>query len=132
MIQYLSNSLPDFPGPANQTWCFVHTVNLIAKSILKPFNLRKTKDIQAFNNVAHALAESAEEHDAEESTEGIMGDGEKESEDEDEGEDNEADASLEPIRSMLLKVCLRFHDPNRKELTNVELFKQSYGNLPLR
>ena len=31
MIQYLGNTLDEFPGPANQTRCFVHTVNLIAK-----------------------------------------------------------------------------------------------------
>jgi len=38
MIKYLGDTLDNFPGPANQTWCFAHTVNLIAKSILKPFD----------------------------------------------------------------------------------------------
>ncbi len=69
MIQYLGDTLDAFPGSTNQTRCFVHTINLIAKSILKPFDARKTNDIQAFNNVAHALANLAEGHDPEESME---------------------------------------------------------------
>lgn len=112
MIQYLGDSLEDFPGPANQTRCFVHTVNLIAKSVLKPFDVKKTKDVQAFNNVAHALADS-EEHDPEESAKQATGDDEEEGK-EDEEENNKLDASLEPIRSTLLKVCLRLIDPNPK------------------
>ena len=113
MIKYLSNSLVDFPGPANQTRCFVRTVNLIAKSILKPFDVQKTKDVQAFNEVAHALSESAGGHEQvasddkqPEDEEDEDGD-EDEDEDEDEGEDNdnnELNTSLDPIRSMLLKV----------------------------
>ena len=107
MIQYLSDSLDEFPRPANQTQCFVHTVNLIAKSILKPFDAQKEKDIQSFNDVAQALADSAEGTDSDDE------DLEKEDdsdEDEDEGEEdnvnNELNTSLRPIRSMLLKVCL--------------------------
>jgi hypothetical protein len=38
MIEYLGNTLDDFPSATNQMWCFVHTVNLIAKLILKPFD----------------------------------------------------------------------------------------------
>ena len=61
MIKYLGNALEEFPGPANQTWCFVHTVNLIARVILKPFEeLKKKEDVQAFNKVAQALSNLAE------------------------------------------------------------------------
>ena len=109
MVQYLSDALEEFPGPANQTRCFVHTVNLIAKSILKPFDVRKAKDIHKFNDVAQALANSAEGLDVEEDTEHAMND------DDEEEEEEEFNAlSLEPIRSMLLKVHLRFIDPNPK------------------
>jgi hypothetical protein len=45
MIKYLGNTLDDFPGATNQMQCFVHTVNLIAKSILKLFDTRKTNEI---------------------------------------------------------------------------------------
>jgi hypothetical protein len=52
MIRYLGETLDEFPGPANQTRCFVHTINLIAKSVLRPFDAQKTKDISEFNDVA--------------------------------------------------------------------------------
>lgn len=103
MIRYLGNTLHDFPGPANQTRCFVHTINLVAKAILKPFDVRKGKDIRALDD---ALADLAEEH---EQTTGD--DDEKEDKGDDEDDDDEGgsedNAGLEPIRLMLLKVCLR-------------------------
>src|SRR6266850_1673697 len=102
MIQYLSDALDEFPGPANQTWCFMHTINLIAKSILKPFDVRKTKDAREFNDIAQALADSAEgQHDPEECMEQETGNNREEGneEDEEEGEeDNEDDTRLGPIR----------------------------------
>jgi hypothetical protein len=57
IIQYLGDALNKFPSTANQTRCFVHTVNLIAKSILKPFDIQKTKDLGEFTNVVQALAD---------------------------------------------------------------------------
>jgi hypothetical protein len=131
MIQYLSDALDEFPGPANQTRCFVHTINLIAKSILKPFDVRKAKDIREFNDVVHALGDSAEGDDPEDCTEQTAGNngeeddneeekGDDDDDEEEEEEDDDDDASLGPIRSMLLKVCLRFKDPNPTLLTNVE------------
>ena len=103
MIQYLGNTLDEFHGPANQARCFVHTVNLIAKSILKPFETCKAKEMELFNDIAHALADSASDFEEEE---------EEDDEDEDnsgeEEDDNELDAGLEPIKTMLLKVCRRF------------------------
>ena len=104
MIQYLGNTLDDFPGSDNQTRCFVHTVNLIAKSILKPFDTRKTKKTQSFSDVAHALAELTEGH----VLEGKEKEGDDEDNSEDEEEDDGLDTSLKPIRTMLLKVCPHF------------------------
>ena len=118
MIQYIGDSLDNFPGPANQTWCFVHTINLIAKSILKPFDTWKTKDLQAFDDVTDALCDLAEGHNLEQ----VAGDDEKDKEDkeeeeeeeeyEDKNKDNELSTGLEPIWLMLLKVCLCSIDPN--------------------
>lgn len=124
MIKYLGDHLDEFPGPANQTRCFVHTINLVVKAILKPFDVRRKKDISDFNDVAHALADSAEGHDDEEQE--PEEDGE---EDEEEDDDDENDAGLRPIRSTLLKVCLRVTCHLPKRLTHVEL---SYGKLPSR
>jgi hypothetical protein len=104
MIKYLGDALDEFPGPTNQTRCFAHTVNLIAKSILKSFEQRKMKEIQEFNDVVQGLADTFEGEKVEDE------DGEDEEDgDEDEDEDeHEFDTSLEPIKAMLLKVCLRF------------------------
>jgi hypothetical protein len=41
MINEFSVLLEEFPGAANRTWCFMHVLNLVDKSILKQFNLLK-------------------------------------------------------------------------------------------
>ena len=101
MIRYLGDSLEEFPGPSNQTRCFVHTINLIAKSILKLFDGRKAKDLQAFNDMMNALT------DLNKGDEQATGNDENKDneveEDEDEDEDNKG---LQAIRLVLLKVCL--------------------------
>ena len=43
MIQELANLIDDFPGPANQTRCFLHILNLVVKSIINQFDLPKAK-----------------------------------------------------------------------------------------
>jgi hypothetical protein len=105
MIRYLGETLDEFPSSANQTRCFMHTINLIAKSILSPFEAWKTKDRSDFNNVAQALTDSAKGHNMEEE---YASDEEVDIKEDLEGWEEEFNASLEPIRSMLLKVCLRF------------------------
>jgi hypothetical protein len=109
MIQYLGNALDKLPSPTNQMQCFAHTINLIAKSILKPFDIQRMKDIHEFNDVAQALADTFEE--------GVI---EKEDEEEDDDDDDEINTSLGPIKLMLLKVYLCIINPNPKQLTNVE------------
>ena len=43
MIDELANLLPNFPGPANQTRCFLHVLNLVVKSILHQFDVPTSK-----------------------------------------------------------------------------------------
>jgi hypothetical protein len=43
MIEELSNLLDNFSGPANQTWCFLHILNLVVRSIIQQFDLLKSK-----------------------------------------------------------------------------------------
>ena len=104
MIRYLGETLDKFPGSANQTRCFVHTVNLVAKSILKPFDTKKTTDTQAFNDMAQAIAEVTEGTGDDEEKEDDEKD--KERDEHEEPLDDELAMSLDPIRSMLEKVCL--------------------------
>jgi len=79
----------------------VHTINLIAKSILKPFDTQKAKGTQEFDDVAQALEKEQEQ---------AIIDDDKQDEGIDDGDED--NARLTPIRSMLLKVCLRSTDPN--------------------
>jgi hypothetical protein len=44
MIESLEELIDDFPGAANQTRCFLHILNLVVKSILKQFDLPKSKE----------------------------------------------------------------------------------------
>jgi hypothetical protein len=66
MFVYLGRVLLNFPGSVNQTQCFVHTINLYAKSILKHFDLSKKDAKDSLNHAANALADLADniEHKA--------------------------------------------------------------------
>jgi len=106
MIKCIGRSLEKFPGPANQTRCFAHTINLIAKSILKLFDTQKAENTQAFED---ALAEIHEQAKGDDKKEGGEDEEEEGEEEEEEGEDDDDDndklaTRLELIRSMLLKV----------------------------
>ncbi|KAF8151861.1 hypothetical protein K438DRAFT_382569 [Mycena galopus ATCC 62051] len=47
MINELENQLSDFASPASRAWCFLHIVNLVAKSILRMFKVPKKKKSDA-------------------------------------------------------------------------------------
>ena len=42
MIKELQELIPEFAGSASHTHCFLHIVNLIAKSLICQFNAKKT------------------------------------------------------------------------------------------
>jgi len=109
--------MEDFPGSANQTHCFSHTLNLSAKAILKQFDVPKAKSDRVLDEATQALAELAEDLDLEERVEQEMREIE-----EDGGEDEplhtrdnfregladdkirELEESVQPVRLMLVKV----------------------------
>jgi hypothetical protein len=43
MIEHLANLIETFPGAANQTRCFMHILNLVAKSVLHQFETSRVK-----------------------------------------------------------------------------------------
>jgi hypothetical protein len=118
MIDHLSAIVEDFPGSANQTRCFSHTLNLSAKAILKQFDVLKAKSDGVLDEATQALAELAEDLDLEEHVEQ-----ETREIEEDGGEDEplhtwnnfregladdeirELEESVQPVRLMLVKVC---------------------------
>jgi hypothetical protein len=43
MIYHLKRLVQDFPGAEHQTRCFLHTINLVVKSVIKLFDSRNIK-----------------------------------------------------------------------------------------
>ena len=64
MIKHLPTLIESFPGAANQTRCFTHIFNLIAKSILCQFDVPKKKegeeDLDNATNTLEALGQELE------------------------------------------------------------------------
>ena len=134
MVEQLSTLLENFPGAANQTRCFTHILNLVAKSVLQQFEDRKTRkasdDPENADDAKKSLAALARELEVEDNTDineelAELEEGEEDSEEENEDRDDNDDglgderegmskeevAELEemvvPIRLMLTKVsCL--------------------------
>ena len=122
MIEELANLLDDFPGPANQTRCFLHILNLMVKSIIWQFNLPKSKkasgdddeDDPTLDAATAELLKLAGDIELEEQITASAGDNEATDDDEegwiDEHEDmmedelKELAASVQPIRLLLTKV----------------------------
>jgi hypothetical protein len=124
MIKHLSTLVDDFPGAPNQTRCFSHILNLVAKSILRQFDVAKNSGPvdSELDDAMKELVVLARELDLGPNDGGVDedDDGEEKYEDEEEkdGDDDGQDdnhgmseeeladlqASLEPIRLMLTKV----------------------------
>lgn len=112
MIDHLAKIVPGFPGPANQTRCFAHILNLVAKCIMKQFDgggRKRGEDDD--EDVAMAWAEEREDGNESEE-EGGRYRNEKNDEmpfDGREGmtvsEVNELDEKVRPVRRVLAKVC---------------------------
>jgi len=144
MVEHLSTLVENFPGAANQTRCFTHILNLVAKSILRQFEVKKkTNDDEPDDrdDATKALAALAQELELEDSSTEMVEDPEEELEDDDEvteddedglgderdgmseEEEAELEESLVPIRLMLTKVS-RFE--LSQELSNTLLLIASH------
>jgi hypothetical protein len=115
MIDELSELLDEFPGSANRTRCFTHIINLVAKSIMKQFDLPKARVGEALDAAAQALATLSSDIEREERS--MEGDLVRDEEQDDNNEglvdirqemsDEEItalDKSLQPVRLVLAKV----------------------------
>ena len=89
MVKHLSTIDENFPGAPNRTCCFAHILNLVAKSILRQFEVRKTAgdaepDDDNAIKVLAALAQELElEGDIDDPEEGL-----EEDDQEDDDDDN--------------------------------------------
>jgi len=117
MIDCLSGHLDNFPGATNQTRCFAHTVSISAKSIIQQFDAPKSKSGEVDDEAGDALAalyKDLEVEERDERNERQRNDDEDEDEPlnawEEYGEAltdeqrKEHDASVQPVRSTLVKV----------------------------
>jgi hypothetical protein len=117
MIDELVDLLPNFPGAANRCRCFLHVVNLVAKTLLKQFDVLKKKASAAVDKAEQALLELVEGLDVEEIvTAAEIGFSDNEENDNIEGwadettsltekEKEELRQSVQPVRFVLVKVC---------------------------
>jgi hypothetical protein len=118
MVEELADLLDDFPGESNRTRCFTHILNLVAKSIIKQFDVPKAQANEVLNDAAKELSTLAADLDIEEriTREGHEGEGEDNGNEDDSldgwtnvrdelsDEEREAlDTSLQPVRLVLVK-----------------------------
>jgi hypothetical protein len=118
MVEELADLLVDFPGAANRTRCFTHILNLVAKSIIKQFDVPKTQANVVLNDTAKELAALAVDLDIEDQiTRENLSDEDDDDGDEDDNldgwtdvreelsdEEREVlDTSLQPVRLVLVK-----------------------------
>jgi hypothetical protein len=118
MVMELANLIEDFPGPANQTRCFAHVLNLVVKSIMRQFDLPKSKSDEILNDGTKELLELAgniefEEYElSRDGEDGVAGEDDNvegwidERTSMDENDLNELEKSVEPVRVLLTKVRL--------------------------
>src|SRR5271156_2890578 len=119
MIENLADRLDNFPGAANQTRCFLHILNLTAKSVIKQFEVPKKKlneagqDENDFGEAVDALqALSVEIEDDEPS---YFDNDEEAKDDDDEGLEDERQGMTEEDMAMLEEELL----PARRMMTKV-------------
>ena len=126
MIEELANLLDDFPGPANQMRCFLHILNLVVRSIIRQFDLPKSKKTldgadegdPTLDAATRELLKLAGDIDLEEQITVSAGDDNEVADDDEEGwvdehedmteEDlKELAASVQPVWLLLTKVTLQ-------------------------
>lgn len=114
MVNELVDLLPEFPGPANRCRCFLHIINLVAKTLLRQFEVPKKDADAALDASEQELLELAAGTDMEEMIT-VAKDGLGDSNDDIDGWVDEMDLlseeesenlhqSIQPIRLVLVKV----------------------------
>jgi hypothetical protein len=66
MVDELENLIEEFPGQANRTRCFAHIINLVAKSLLKQFDIQKKRTAEGADGIDAELLDLARDIEIEE------------------------------------------------------------------
>jgi hypothetical protein len=124
MIDHLATLIDTFPGAANQTRCFTHILNLVAKSVLRQFEVPKTKARDDCDNAAKELAATFDELEDAEDDDEVFNDSADggDSVDSDENEDDDDDGLVDERDEMSEDECGRLKrsvKPIRVVLTKV-------------
>ena len=93
MIERLAELIDNFPGTANQTRCFTHILNLVAKSVLRQFEAPKAKGIDSINEAMKELVAVSDELKDEGDDMAVDEEGEEDGDNE--GDDDDDDGLLE-------------------------------------
>jgi hypothetical protein len=117
MIEHLAVLLETFPGAPNQTRCFTHILNLVAKSVLRPFEAPKKGKAEDGKELAAAVNEIEGDGNGASITGPINGDESDDDMDDDVVDDDEDGLpdepeelseeelmSVQPVRLVLTKV----------------------------
>lgn len=72
MIHELSSKVPEFGGAATHTRCFLHTVNLVAKLLIREFNVKKQDVDLELQDLSANIEEDAEIGCEEDNDEGLI------------------------------------------------------------
>ena len=116
MIDKLVDLLENFPGDPNRAHCFNHVITLVAQKMTRQFDVPKGGVDAALDEAEKELRNLAEGIDIEEMLTKSMQDADEEDEDDEENEDGTEDemsaedrtvldASMRPLRLVLVKVC---------------------------
>jgi hypothetical protein len=133
MVNELEDLLPDY-APSNRVRCFTHVLNLIAKSLLKQFDVvKKSKNDDGLNEEDHELLTLAENLEEEELTtaDELIDNGEESNEDGMEDWVDEVgtltaaerellEESIRPVKMVLVKVGYKmFYSPDTEPVLQV-------------
>lgn len=65
MMLELADHLAHFGGEAARTQCFLHVINLVAKTVIKQFDLPKRRGDMSWQNLDDKLVQLAEDTELE-------------------------------------------------------------------
>ena len=94
MIEHLATLIDTFPSAMNQTQCFTHILNLIAKSVLHQFEALKVKGGKVLDNAVWELAvvfDDLEDDDVADDDVALDGEGNKDGDEENDVDDDVVD-----------------------------------------
>jgi hypothetical protein len=134
MIDELENLLTEFSGAASRTRCFAHIVNLVAKTVIRQFDMPHAMDKTLANKVLIKLRSLADGIEAEEQI--TRASESKEDDDDDVNDDNDEgwvdereemeqrdleslEVDVQPARKVLMKVGSNHRRRRRHRLTMI-------------